>query len=208
MKNIDVLLTDIDGSHYNDTTTDNHSPDFDSSFLFRDFNSDCFDFIKGNNSNNQFLLGMDLNENLTINTPHSQPSQTNSSSNHNNETTCDEHNNNINNKKSHLIKLKNNRESARRSRKRKKETLDWLIKENLELRRQIGVVKTKLHSTLCRNCKEKVGIVQDGKKGVVVEKEGMMSQRNYIKPLLLFTTFTMLIWCVFLNVVERIVERK
>ena len=100
--------------------------------------------------------------------------------------------------------LRNNRESARRSRRRKKETLDRLMKENVELRKELSMFKTKLHSCLCRHCKEKLNMVSPERKSFI--NTGHV-HKFITKPLVLFTTFTTLI-CVLFNFGEGIFYKK
>ena len=194
-----------------ETTSSNG--DFDSSVFFRDCNSDKLSQLSSDlnyfDSYEHDLLCQKKVNQYCIETEADSFS---------NSTSCEKNKNKPKNNRSHMSKhnhkvmntelkeklLKNNRESSRRSRRRKKETLDRLMKENIELRKELSMFKTKLHSCLCRNCKEKLNMVPPERNSFIDTRH---VQKFITKPLVLFTTFTTLI-CVLFNLGEGVFYKK
>lgn len=98
--------------------------------------------------------------------------------------------------KKKLIQEKN-RESARQSRRRKKQIIEGLLKENRELKRELKEYKKYLFVTLCKDCKAKLNIIPNNNQ--VIQQCNNVLQMQSRKTVSLFTVCTAVI-CIILNI--------
>lgn len=107
------------------------------------------------------------------------------------------------------LKKLRNKESARRSRAKKKQEFSLLYQENESLKLENAFLKTKLHSLLCKSCKDK--LTQTLNELTNQEPTNFSIKHNTIsytenkKQVMMFTTFIVIL-CVLGSVIEHTCE--